>query len=124
MTIASLIVDVAANTAQLRTDVAQVNATLDTMSSAASSAAAMMAGAFSVAAITAYAKEVFSLGDRLQDLSLQFRGHALVTVHAENPVAGAARKGRVLLRAETEPRLLEHVAGVLARDRQGSIGAA
>lgn len=68
-TIASLIVDVAANTAQLTTGVKKVNDSLDSMSGFAASATKMLAGTFTIGAVAAFAKSVFDTASDIKDMS-------------------------------------------------------
>lgn len=67
-TIASLIVDVAANTEQLTRDVGQINGQLDRIGGTAMKVAGAFGIAFGVEAIIGFGKELFDLGSRLQDL--------------------------------------------------------
>lgn len=71
MTIASLIVDVAANTAKLQTDVNKIHGQLDSVGSAASKMGTMLAGAFTVTAISAAANQVLNYASNISDLSAQ-----------------------------------------------------
>ena len=68
MTIASLIVQVAANTVQLQQDVQKITSTLDSVTGVAGRIAPALAGAFTVTAVAAYAREIIDLGGHLVDL--------------------------------------------------------
>lgn len=71
MTIASLIVDVAANTAKLQTDVQKIHGSLDSVGAVASKMGSMLAGAFTVTAITGAATKVLDYASTLNNLSAQ-----------------------------------------------------
>lgn len=68
-TIASLIVDVAANTVSLQRDVEQIHAKLDGVGAVASKVSGILAGAFSVGAITAFAKSAINFAGDMQDMA-------------------------------------------------------
>jgi hypothetical protein len=68
-TIATLIVDVAANVANLTRDVDKINAKLDSVGGAADAVGGYLAKAFTVTAVVTAAKEVIDFTGRLSDLS-------------------------------------------------------
>lgn len=68
-TIASLIVDVAANTAQLTKDVKGVNDSLDSMSGFAKKVGTALTGAFTVGAVISFAKSIASTASGIHDMS-------------------------------------------------------
>lgn len=67
-TIATLIVDIAANTATLKQDVAKATATLDSITGVASKLAPVLAGVFSIAAAVQFGRAVLDDADALQKL--------------------------------------------------------
>lgn len=69
ITIASLVVDIAANQASLIKSVDQVNAKLDSVSGFASKVGTALAGAFTVTAVVALGKQVIDFAGQLTDLS-------------------------------------------------------
>lgn len=69
MTIASLIVAVEANTVKLETGIKGIQGTLDTAGSVASKFGSILAGAFSVAAVTSAIKSYADFTGKLTDLS-------------------------------------------------------
>lgn len=69
MTIASLIVDVAANTSKLQTDVEKIHTQFDNLGSMAAKLGGVLAGAFTVTAITGAVSKVIDLADNLSNLS-------------------------------------------------------
>jgi hypothetical protein len=69
VTIASLIVDVAANTAKLQTDVEQIHGQFDKLGSMAAKMGAVIAGAFTFTAIAGAAKKVLDFADNLTNLA-------------------------------------------------------
>lgn len=71
MTIASLIIDVAANTAKLQTDVQKIHGTLDGVASTASRLGTVLAGAFTVTAITGLASRLVDYAGKITDLADQ-----------------------------------------------------
>lgn len=71
MTIATLIVDVAANTAKLQTDVQKIHGQLDNVGAMASKVGTVLAGAFTVTAITNAASQVLNYAGKISDLSAQ-----------------------------------------------------
>jgi hypothetical protein len=68
-TIASLIVDVAANTATLNKNVTEIQSQLDRVSGYAKTAAVALAGVFTIQAIESAAMKVVDYGGRITDLS-------------------------------------------------------
>src|SRR5688500_6212490 len=68
-TLASLIIDISANTATLQRDVETVNAKLDSVSTIAGKIGVALAGAFSIGAVVAFAKEMVSFASDMEDLS-------------------------------------------------------
>lgn len=70
-TIASLIIDVAANTAKLQTDVSKIHGQLDGVGASASKLGTMLAGAFTIGAITSAATQVLRYASNISDLSAQ-----------------------------------------------------
>lgn len=96
MTIASLIVDVQAQTASIDAQTKQLNATLDTVASKADiageaigSIGRMLTGAFSIGAIVNVAKEIAAFAGDTQDASLQL-GISVTKVQAlDYALAGA-----------------------------------
>jgi hypothetical protein len=73
LTIASLLIDVAANTATLNTSVGQVNSQLESITSTASKVAGALGIAFSAGQVIAFGKQIIDFADRMQDLSEQTR---------------------------------------------------
>lgn len=73
MTIASLIVDVAANTIKLQKDVEKINGTLDGVAKVAGSVAKAMAAAFTVTAIVGVSKQVLDYAGHVSDLSARLK---------------------------------------------------
>lgn len=71
MTIATLIVDVAANVSKLQTDVAKVHTQLDGIGTAAGKVGAMLAGAFTVTAVAGAASKVLDYAGKINDLAGQ-----------------------------------------------------
>src|SRR5262245_43079098 len=71
MTIASLIVDVQANTVKLTKAVEGIQKSLDPVGSIASTVGGLLAGAFSIQAVGAFAKSVFDTASKVHDLSLE-----------------------------------------------------
>jgi hypothetical protein len=69
MTIASLIVDVAANTVKLQQDVGKIHTQLDNVGAMASKVGTMLAGAFTVTAITAGIARIADYAGKLTDLA-------------------------------------------------------
>lgn len=68
-TIASLVVDISANTIKLTKDVEHINTKLDSLKGVASNAGKALAAAFTVTAIVGAAKQVIDFADRLTNLS-------------------------------------------------------
>lgn len=68
-TIASLIIDVAANTANLQRDVQQINSSLDGITSAAGKMAGALGISFSIGSVVAFAREVASFASDMEDAS-------------------------------------------------------
>ncbi|HYE85658.1 MAG TPA: hypothetical protein VEA16_04855, partial [Vicinamibacterales bacterium] len=68
-TIASLIIDVAANTAKLQKDVEQVHGSLNRITSIAGTVAKTLAATFTITAIAGAAKQVIDYAGTLTDLS-------------------------------------------------------
>ncbi len=66
-TIASLIVDVMANTVQIQKDTEKIVGTLDSVSGMAGAVGKSLAGAFSVGAVVAYAKELAAFASDMED---------------------------------------------------------
>jgi hypothetical protein len=71
VTIASLIVDVAANTAKLQTDVSKIQGSFDSLGSMATKVGGLMAGAFTLTAITGAATQILNYAGKIADLSDQ-----------------------------------------------------
>lgn len=71
MTIATLIVDVAANTVKLQQDVNKIQGSLDSVGSMAGKLGTLMAGAFTVTAITGAAMKVLDYAGKINDLAAQ-----------------------------------------------------
>lgn len=71
MTIASLIVDVAANTAKLQTDVEQIHGKLDSVVGVAGKVASALGVAFSIQSVVSFANKIIDFSDRMKDLSQQ-----------------------------------------------------
>lgn len=69
MTIASLIVDVAANTVKLQKDVEQIHGSMGRIEAGAAKLKTALAGVFTVGAIVAYGKRVLDFADNLSNLS-------------------------------------------------------
>jgi hypothetical protein len=69
MTIATLIVDVLANTAQIQGDVDKINSKLDSVGGAANAVGGYLAKAFTLTAVAAAAKDVVDFAGRISDLS-------------------------------------------------------
>jgi hypothetical protein len=86
VTIASLIVNVEANTVQLQKDVAKVQSSLDSVSSLASRVGTAIAGAFTVQAVIAFAHELGEFAGRMNDLSAE-TGIGVERLQALNYVA-------------------------------------
>jgi hypothetical protein len=86
VTIASLIVNVEANTVQLQKDVAKVQSSLDSVSSLASKVGTAIAGAFTVQAVIAFAHELGEFAGRMNDLSAE-TGIGVERLQALNYVA-------------------------------------
>lgn len=69
MTIASLIVDVAANTGKLVTDVEQIHGSMNRIEGMAAKVKTAIAGAFTVTAVVAAGKQVLDYADALSNMS-------------------------------------------------------
>src|SRR4051812_33297324 len=69
MTIASLIVDVAANTVKLTQDVEKIQGQLTKVDTFAQNLKASLAGAFTIGAATAFVSELIDMGDNIQRLA-------------------------------------------------------
>jgi hypothetical protein len=69
VTIASLIVDVAANQAMLTRDVDQINSKLDTIGSVAKKMGTALAGAFTIGAVTSFAKGIADTASEIHDMA-------------------------------------------------------
>lgn len=63
MTIASLIVDVRANTVQLQKDVEQIHGTMDKLAGAAGKLGILLGATFTVGAVSNFARELLRMGD-------------------------------------------------------------
>jgi hypothetical protein len=66
MTIATLIVDVLANTATIQSDVDKINQKLDSVGGAASKVGSYIAAAFTADAVISFGKELLRMGDDIQ----------------------------------------------------------
>ena len=71
MTIASLIVDVAANTVKLQQDVNRIQGSLDGVTSYAAKVGTALAGAFTITAVTGAASKILQYAGNIKDLSEQ-----------------------------------------------------
>lgn len=71
MTIASLIVDVAATTAKLQTDVNQINKSLDSVADIAGRVGSALGIAFSVGTVVNFVREMTAFASRMSDVSAQ-----------------------------------------------------
>lgn len=89
MTIASLIVDVAANTANLQRDTAKISSTLDSVAGMATKLAGVLGVAFSVQQVVGFAREIASFASDMVDLSAE-TGIGVERLQALNYVAAGA----------------------------------
>ncbi len=88
-TIASLIVDVAANTAMLQRDVQQINTTLDSVSGTAGKMAAALGATFSIGAVVAFAREIITFASDMEDAAAK-TGIGVEQLQALNYAASGA----------------------------------
>jgi hypothetical protein len=69
MTIATLIIDVLANTAQIHGDVDKINTKLDSIGGAAEKVTGYVTKAFSIGAVTAFAQEIIDTASEIHDMA-------------------------------------------------------